>query len=272
MNVHYKELQLFLSSIRCTFSASTYTPYSLVKHQSFILFLIAILLAGTGTVLNAQDKEYAFGINVNSKSYFIGGVDFSIKQNHSSSLWKSMMLFEAVNIKHPNEVRFSTGFASNNILGNKPFVLGKSNFLFALRSDYGFEKNWFRPDEKSGVNVDFQLLSGLTIGLEKPYFIKYRYSSELIETEQYDANTHVDYGSILGAAGVFKGFERTKIVPGLNLRCSLNFEYGMYKKYKTIIETGFTLEQYMRRITIIDEASPKSFYGTVFLVFYIAKN
>ncbi len=232
------------------------------------LILVLLLFGVNDSHAGGEDRSYALGLNVNSNSYFIGGVDFAIKHFDGGD---GFLLIEAVNVKHANEVRWASGFNGTNLLGNKPFVLGKNNYLFALRGQFGKEILMFHKGNKNGVQVALNIAGGVTIGFEKPYFVRYAYTSETTEIEQYDANVH-QFANILGSAGPIYGFEKSSIVPGLNARGSMEFEYGSGQKFQSIIETGILLEMFSRPIELLDGAPTQRLFGSVFIALYIGKN
>ena len=236
--------------------------------------LLFILLLTSISVFAQKNKtrEYALGVNFNSNSYFIGGLDFKIDKSNKFKKTTRFLQFEIANIKHPNEVRKIKGANSvNNPLGNKAFVLGKSNYLYALRAQIGFKRQLFKKASLNGVGLNLNIAEGIVMGFNIPYFINYQYSSDINKNEAYNSQIHTSYENITGSSGPFSGLGGMKLIPGLNTRISLDFEFGENRKINTIIEAGFLFEGYTKRIEIIEGANQQWFFSSVFLVLYFGK-
>jgi len=234
-----------------------------------ILFVVLIVGSCFSNSFSKSNKanEKSYGININSNSYFIGGIDYKVKTSKNY-----FYNFEIVNVKHPNEIRFISGVTNSNIFGSRPYLVGKNNYLIALRGQKGYEKQLFRPAVYEGVGVKAIVAGGVTIGFLKPYFIKYENLSDKVVQEQYDPLKHSNFDRIQGPSGLFYGFENTKIRPGLNFKSALLFEYGGLKNVKSTIEAGFLLEMYPQKIEIMANARQEFLFNSVYLIIAFGKN
>ena len=145
--------------------------------------------------------------------------------------------------------------------------------LYPVRFQLGMGKSIFNKAEKNGVKLELNLASGIVFGLLKPYIIKYQYpNTNDVKKEAYNSLVHNDYNQIIGSAGPLYGWENLKIRPGLNGRFSLIAEFGENRKFKTMLETGFLLEVYSKKIELIEGSNQDWFFRSVFAVLYFGKN
>ncbi len=208
------------------------------------------MLLGIG-VVNAQDeREYSsetvFGVNLNTNGGLIGGLMF----RHARETTKGYFNIgtELVVVKHPNEVRTANSYTGN------VFILGKKNYLFALRPHVGYEVILFTKAKEDGIQVDAIFNAGPSIGFVKPYYIQYDDGSNVnivpYDSEFYDPATKG--GGIIGSGGFFHGFDRMKIVPGFHAKAGLSFEFGTFGSGVSGIEAGVLMEGYAKRIELLD--------------------
>jgi len=164
---------------------------------------------------------------------------------------KTIFAGEISTMKHPKEIKVT----SSNFDNTRGFVYGKQNSLTILRTQYGFQKIWFTKDRKKGVQVSYFLLGGQSIGFEKPVYLEIRpddRTTRTLRTEVFDPSRH-NSGNIIGRAPVLTGLEETKLVPGLNLKLGLNFEYAPYDDMLRAIEVGVNVDGFVRNINIQED-------------------
>ncbi len=233
--------------------------------------LIALFLAFAGLQpVQAQTGEadfvgeLVFGLTTNSNSGLLGGVmaKYSTVYDDKTSYFLQL---EMVEVKHPKEWRYI------NEETQSIFVLGKSNYLFAIRPMVGVERVLFRKAPDQGIHVNLIGAIGPTLGILKPYLIYYDYTGGLrndVRIEQYDPNKHNDPNNILGNAGFATNFSDSKIDPGFNIRTGLTFEYGQFREVAAGIEVGFMYEQFLNKLAIMPEARKSSSYRSVYITLY----
>jgi hypothetical protein len=224
--------------------------------SKFLAILLFHFVLGFKTV-SAQDdsdNEYSgetvFGLNLNTNAGLIGGIMFRHTKEIAPGRYFNIGA-EWVNVKHPNEIRFSNN--SGNI-----YVLGKKNYLFALRPQAGYEFVLFTKGKEDGIQVDAIINGGPTIGFIKPYYIQYNNGTS-IQTVPYDQNlydpTTSQGAGIVGSGGFFHGFDHMSIVPGVHLKAGLSFEFGAFGSGVTGIEVGAMFEAYTHRIDLLEISS-----------------
>jgi hypothetical protein len=204
-------------------------------------------------------KEFIWGINKNSASGLIGGFVFKRSRKVTDNAYETYGL-EIINVKHPQEVR------KTSALSGQFFIYGKSNYLYALRTQYGRDFILFRKAPQQGVEIKAVFAAGLSIGVVAPYYITYGREGAI--KEQYDPNKH-KYGDINSSATFLYGLGESDIVLGGNAKAALNFETGVLKSQVTGFEVGFLLDAYTKQIIIVPTATNKAIYPTIFLnIFY----
>jgi hypothetical protein len=205
-------------------------------------------------------REFIWGINKNSSSGIIGGIVFKRSRKITDYVLETYGL-EVINVKHPQEVRKSS--TSGNF-----FIYGKSNYLFALRTQYGRDIILFQKAPQQGVEIKAVLAIGPTLGIVCPYFITRGLDGTI--REQYNPNNaDHEFGKITGSAGFFYGLGNSKLQLGGNLKAALNFETGVLKSQVTGFEVGFLLDAYTKEIVMVPSSNNKSIYPTIFItIFY----
>lgn len=229
--------------------------------KKFILYFFLIIPA----LLQAQlfdgeeyeyNSEWIWGINKNTNGGLIGGLMIRYSRSRGNDFYETYGL-ELSNVKHPSEIRRigQTGAG---------FTYGKSHYLYAIRLQYGREKLLFRKANQQGVQISAMASLGPTLGLEAPYYVSVgdgRY-------EQFDQVKHPTPSGIVGPGKLFQGLGESKLVPGMNTKASVLFEFGTYRSNVAGIETGVMLEAYSREITIVPTQPNKSVYTSVFFTLF----
>jgi hypothetical protein len=229
----------------------------------------------------SYSKEISYGVNFNTRGGLIGGASFRSTKTLSQN-WARFWGVEGVEVKHPKEQRVTNGNTGGT------FVLGKSNYLFALRPSFGVQRVIFRKAPESGVQVNAILGGGPSIGLLMPYYISYDETDRnangqvvpgqqvTIINQQYDPNVNTAAGRIVDRAPLFTGVGETKPNIGAHLRGALAFEYGRYRDAVAGVEAGFLVEAYTKKLTILSVASESStsalndqFFPSVYLTVYL---
>lgn len=235
-----------------------------MQFKNIFKVLSLLLITATGALAQVQDgyeyqSEFTWGINKNTSGGLIGGfvLKKSIKVNE-----KTLQTFglEIMNVKHPQEVRFSS------MIGNS-YTFGKKNYLYTFRLQYGRDFILFKKAPQQGVEIKAVFAAGPSIGVEAPYYVEWGNPGSVTVREQY--NTSISKENILGPGRLFQGVGQSNIVFGGNLKAALNFELGAFKSQVTGFEAGFLVDAYTRKIDIMAEAKNYSAFPTLFLtIFY----
>jgi hypothetical protein len=224
------------------------------------------LIVCSGAYSQTQDSydyqsEFTWGFNKNTSGGLIGGIVFK-KARRINERWFETFGVELMNVKHPLERR-----TNSQITGNF-FIYGKSNYLYALRLQYGRDLVLFRKASRQGVEIKAVFAAGPSIGIVAPYFVEYKIDSNsgITFTGQYKSG--MVPSDILGTGRLFQGLGKSKITPGANIKAALNFELGTIKSQVTGFEAGFLLDAYSKEIELMPEAHNYSVFPTLFITLF----
>lgn len=229
----------------------------------FIKLSFLVLIISNRGWAQTQDSydyqsEFTWGINKNTSGGLIGGFVFKKAKKINDRVLRSYGL-EIVNVKHPQERRV------NSQTGNF-FIFGKSNYLYALRLQYGRDIILFKKAPQQGVEIKGVFAVGPSIGIVAPYYIERRSNDHTSVHEQY--NTSIDYSEISGTGRLFEGIGESKIRPGANLKVAMNFELGTIKSQVTGFEAGFLMDTYIEKIELVPAAKNYSLFPTLFVTLF----
>lgn len=210
------------------------------------------------------NSEFTWGINKNSSGGLIGGFTFKKAKKRSERILETYGL-EIMNVKHPQEVRKNSAYTGNY------FIYGKSNYLYAIRLQYGRDYILFTKAPQQGVEIKAVFAAGPSIGIVAPYYIERTVDNSYFASihEQYDPNNpNHSFNNILGTGNLFEGIGDSKIQMGGNLKAALNFELGMVKSQVTGFEVGFLVDAYFNEVNLMPTAENKSVFPTVFFTLF----
>ncbi|GAB4233477.1 MAG: hypothetical protein Tsb0034_06760 [Ekhidna sp.] len=229
--------------------------------KRLIPFVFASLpMLAVGQLFDGEEYEYTsewiWGINKNTNGGLIGGLILRYSRSVGEDFYETYGL-ELSNVKHPSEARYVGRSGAG-------FTFGKSNYLYAIRLQYGREKLLFKKANQQGVQISAAASAGPTIGLVAPYYV-------LNADGTYSQFNNVDHGSpsaIGGPGKLFQGLGDADFVPGLNTKGSLFFEFGTYRSNVAGIEVGVMLEAFTKEIILVPTQPNKSVFSSVFFTLF----
>lgn len=207
------------------------------------------------------DREVLFGVNKNTNGGLIGGVNLKFGFRVDEMNFQYFQL-EMANVKNPREVRYPT------VLGNS-YIFGKTNYLYAIRPQYGREIILFKKAPQQGVQIS--VLSGLgpSIGVVAPYFIEYALTRAESVREQYNPEIHQSSFNVLGPGRIFEGIGESELAIGGHLKAALVFEFGVFRSNVTGLELGYLLEGFTKEIELMPTIKNRQIYQSAyFTLFY----
>lgn len=213
----------------------------------------------------------SFGLTTNTNSGLLGGLmirkEFMIDNNSFHRQFHYFNL-EIVNVNHYRESSYTPSSGTGN-----SYTLGKLNYLFAIRPQYGREINIFRKSSEGGVNINAILAGGPTLGILKPYFVQINYGRGGLRDEAFNpakhiTNTNVVGSGIAGSGGFFEGLGDSQIVPGVNLKAALNFELDAFRQSNISLEIGFLAEAYTKQINIMALTENRSMFTSGYITVF----
>lgn len=211
--------------------------------------------------LYEYNREFIWGISKNTNSGLIAGLAGKFSQRIEHNRFQTFGL-EIVNVKHPKELRRVSRISGNT------FILGKTNYLFSIRPQYGREWLVFKKAPQQGVQVTAILAGGPTIGLVMPYYIQYAVSANRTEIVAYDPEVYTETSRIIGSGPFLRGIGESKPNIGANIKASLSFEFGTFKNDVTGFEAGFQLEAFSNKVELVPSAVNRSIYPSAFIMLF----
>ncbi|WKN42885.1 hypothetical protein [Tunicatimonas pelagia] len=235
--------------------------------KNTLSFILLLTLIGFFQVAEAQERgaynysrEYIWGISKNTNSGLIAGVAGKFSRVIGENQFQSFGL-EIVNVKHPKELRRVSRVSGNT------FLLGKTNYLFSVRPQYGREWVVFKKAPQQGVQVNAILAGGPTIGILMPYYIQFAEGNQ-VTTVPYDPIEHGNTGNIVGSGPFLRGIGESQLKVGANIKASLAFEFGTFKNDVTGFEAGFQLEAFTERIELVPLANNRQIFPSAFIMLF----
>lgn len=232
-----------------------------------LLTILALSLSVSVALGQTQDSydynsEFTWGINKNTSGGLIGGIVFKKARKLKNDRQLETFGLELINVKHPQEVR------RNSIQSGNPFIYGKSNYLYAVRLQYGRDFILFKKAPQQGVEIKAVFAAGPTIGVVAPYYVEYfpEGGGGFTVRGQYNPEINIDF--INGTGRLFEGLGESTITPGANLKAALNFELGTVKSQVTGFEAGFLLDAYSKTVEMVPSARNYSIFPTLFITLF----
>jgi hypothetical protein len=236
----------------------------LQKFSVVFIGFFALCSAGVAQTQDSYDytSEFTWGINKNTYGGLIGGFVFKKARKINDRMLETFGL-EIMNVKHPQEVRQNSQTTGNF------FIYGKSNYLYALRFQYGRDFILFKKAPQQGVEIKAVTAAGPSIGILAPYYVEVRGQSEYQTIrEQYDPAKHKTATEIYGPGRLFEGLGESDLKIGANIKAAINFELGTTKSQVTGFEAGFLLDAYAGKIEIVPTARNYNVFPTLFFTLF----
>jgi hypothetical protein len=230
---------------------------------------VLLVLLASNVFSQTQDSydyqsEFTWGINKNTSGGLIGGIVFKKARKLSERVLETYGL-ELMNVKHPQEVR------RNSVQTGNFYIFGKSNYLYAIRLQYGRDLILFKKAPHQGVEIKGIVAVGPTIGIVAPYYVEY-YPTDGVSTGGFTVRGQYHEGinstQIAGTGRLFEGLGDSKITPGANAKVAINFELGTVKSQVTGFEAGFLVDAYTKTIEMVPSAKNYSVFPTLFITLF----
>lgn len=237
-----------------------------VIKQTITVFILltGFCFSGFGQTQDSYEyqSEFTWGVNKNTSGGLIGGFVFKKARKLNERVLETYGL-EIINVKHPQEVK------RNSIITGNFFILGKSNYLYTFRFQYGRDIILYKKAPFQGVEIKAVFAAGPSIGLVAPYYVEYSPDGGSgFVTYRDPYSEAISTGQIWGTGRLFEGLGDSKMVLGGNLKAALNFELGAIKSAVTGFEAGFLVDAYTKGIELIPTAKKYPAYPTIFITLF----
>ncbi|NJM25233.1 MAG: hypothetical protein HC859_06790 [Bacteroidia bacterium] len=207
-------------------------------------------------------SEFTWGINKNTSGGLIGGFVFKKARKMKNDRMLETFGLEVMNVKHPQEVRRNSDQTGNF------FIFGKSNYLYALRFQYGRDYILFKKAPQQGVEIKAIFAVGPSIGVVAPYYVERASDSPGNFTIREQYTPAIEPSSIYGTGRLFEGIGESKLKLGANAKAAVNFELGTIKSQVTGFEAGFLIDAYTSEIELVPAAKNYAVYPTLFITLF----
>lgn len=235
------------------------------RHVSIaVLFCLAATFSAPAQTQDSYDyqSEFTWGINKNTFGGLIGGFMFKKAHKLNDRVLETFGL-EIMNVKHPQESRQHSQSTGNF------FIYGKSNYLYALRFQYGRDLILFKKAPQQGVEIKAVFAVGPSVGVVAPYYVETGADAGGMVTLRRQYEPGIRPEEIYGPGRLFEGLGESKIKLGANAKAAMNFELGTIKSQVTGFEAGFLLDAYTGRIELVPTAKNYSVFPVLyFTLFY----
>ncbi len=206
------------------------------------------------------DRELAFDFKIITPRSF--GLGVNIGQLRTYYLTR-FINFEISDLRHPQEYRqsFDFQFSTSNRV-SRAFIYGKQNSVFTLRAGWGEKRYFSEKAKRRGLALGLSYQAGPTLALLKPYHLELLRSREpgstqvFISEEPYsddNSDLFLDLSRIVGAASFSNGLSDLSVMPGINARAAVHFDWGAFDEFVKAIEAGVAVDVFFRDVPIMVE-------------------
>ncbi len=222
--------------------------------------------------------EFSFGARLNTDGWSIfvdkGKVN-SEDEKHSDMFYNiKLWQFEFGEKKNPKEVK-STNTQLDPYSGDKPtpFIYGKINNFYTFKIGYGFRKMIAGKPDPGTVSIHWVGAGGLAVGLLKPYYINaiVNNSPETLKYSDSNSSAFLSQTNIVGSAGFSKGLSEIKVIPGLQAKTGLHFDFSTNRKTVLAVETGINGELYTQKVPLMANQKAVPYFVDLYLSFQFGK-
>lgn len=188
-------------------------------------------------------REYLGGVVVSEYGGTIGGLYLKHARAITPKMYHAF-LFEVLFIKEPRERTTRLDLGGRTI----SYSRYKKNYLTSIRLLYGRDLILFKKARDRGLQVNFHGLAGLVLGLESSYDFEIRRKNssrtERISGEEFWDPNRDSLGVIGRVNPVRAVFGVDRVRPGISIRPSFMFEYGLDRRKVTGLEIGVSYDYY----------------------------
>jgi len=230
-----------------------------MKHLLLLVFFVPACCLAQLDEDYEYDKEFVWGPNKNTNGGLIGSLTFKWARSVGSDFYRTIG-FEVSNVKHQKE---------NRVIGltGQGFIFGKSNYLYALRLQYGREKLLFRKDSQQGVQINVGASAGPTLGFHAPYYFL-NSQNEYVKFRPGKDDPQVVLTDAVGPGKLFQGLGQSEIIPGFNIKGGILFEFGTWKNNVAGVETGLMYEVYTREVLLMPTQDNSAAFPSAYITLY----
>ena len=210
----------------------------------------------------AYRKSFLFGAKLTSNGY--GGF---LEMGRANSVKKAILYqLEITELKDPKE------YKQNNIdFNTTPFIYGKENFVYPVKLGVQQQILFGNKSNKNGISITGNYGGGLDMALLRPYYLQVQKNSDYIYVKYNSPDSAYFLGAPVSGPTFGKGWNELSVTPGLYAKTSLRFDYGAFNEVISAIEVGIVGEYFTKKIPIMVQNSPKSFFFSAYFSLLFGK-
>ncbi len=240
-----------------------------------MLFLAAFTRESSAQIAPKQEvgflynRETTFNIRMATNRSLGFGMEWGRLRTYNKTKTVSLGISE---MKHPKEQKQNA--APSVRRSARPYIYGKKNSLFVLRSGWGAKRYYSEKAKQKGVAVGISYSIGPSLGLLKPYYLTLNLEGTSAGTGRptavkYSEKNHADFlnnSKILGAAPFTQGIGELSVLPGGTGSIAYHMDWGAYDEMVKALEIGFTIDVFAKKAPIfVHEAQNSQVFFNFFL-------
>lgn len=210
-------------------------------------------------------NQFTIGVILHTRGWGLNYRGYKIRD----AFQKTFFNIDFVTQKHPKEQKISS--FDNDA---RSYVYGKKNDIGIIGVSYGYERVKHEKENLRAVLVSFNYSAGISAAILKPVFLEIAYpyvvNGALIRNEQYDENKHFQ-AQIYGKSAFAYGLDKLKLIPGIHLKSSVQFEYSSADEYIRAFEVGGRLDVFPKPLPIMARTSNSFWFLNLFIHWQFGK-
>ena len=223
---------------------------------------------------NNYDREWSIGGRLNTDGWS-GFFELGYRKNRKIV---NYFQFEFAEKKDPKEDKKPGAFVpvGDFAYSEKPYIYGKQNNFYQAKLGIGQRYLIGGKGNKNGVEVNAIYYGGISIGLQKPYYLKVETPSGEVKDIKYGTDPDLDTAfitpsKIIAGGGFGKGWGELTVVPGLHAKAGLRFDWAKFNEVVSALEIGINAEYYTKSVPILVYQDDKKFFFNAYLSLQFGK-
>lgn len=247
----------------------------------FLLFASVSFAQKKSKVFNAEGdnaiytKEWGLGLRFHTNAYSVFFEHVWIRDIKRRKLIQaSFFIYSDL-----RERKIETKYNQNE--RSKKYFYGKINNFYALNLLYGNRRVIANKSETSGVKLSLTYMGGLSLGVLKPYYLRFvdlDTNQSITFDEAYSAENAEDFlddnpasSTVFGAGGFWKGFNKMQFLPGLQAKIGLNFDFARKNNLVTSLEVGSQIDLFYKKVNLYATDRNKPYIVNIYLSMQLGK-
>lgn len=254
----------------------------MLRSVLFLLSLSAFAFEGRAQIAQKEEvgflynRETTFNVRFATNRSFGFGMEWGRLRTYDKTKTLNLGISE---LKHPKEQKQNA--APSVRRSSRPFVYGKRNSLFVLRSGWGAKRYFSEKAKQKGVAVGISYSIGPSMGLLKPYYLALNLKGDpstgtgrttIVKYSEANHDDFLDNTLILGAAPFTRGISEISFLPGGTASLAYHMDWGAYDEMVKAMDIGLTVDVFARKAAIfVDDSQNQQVFFNFFLSLQFGK-